>query len=52
MCPFKEFDLEKLWNESEVRGLPKYDKPVTPDFKNIKQYTRITFICDDPKVIH
>eukprot|EP00347_Sterkiella_histriomuscorum_P002427 403368194 len=51
-CPFKGFDLKKLWNESEQRGLPKFQNPVKPNFKNIKQYTRLTIICDDPKVVH
>ncbi|CDW90528.1 rnase p subunit p30 family protein [Stylonychia lemnae] len=51
-CQFKAFDLEKLWNQSEQRGLPKFDSPVIPNFDNIKQYTRLTIICDDPKVVH
>lgn len=39
MCMFKEgFDLEKLWNESESRGLPKYTggSMTQPNFKGIK----------------
>jgi hypothetical protein len=53
-CPFIPLDLEKLWIESEQRGLPKFSggTPITPNFKAIKQYTRLTLICDDPKVVH
>lgn len=52
MCPFKGFDLEKLWQESEQRGLPKYQYPVNPNFEKIKQHTRLTLICDDVKFVH
>jgi hypothetical protein len=52
MCPLKVFDLEKLWNESETRGLPHFDNPVTPNFSQIKQCTRLTFVCDDTKFVH
>lgn len=53
-CPFAGFDLEKIWNEAESRGLPKFTggTPVAPNFKNITQYTRLTLICDDAKVVH
>ena len=36
-----------------MRGLPKFSGgPITPNFKLITQHTRLTLVCDDPKVVH
>jgi hypothetical protein len=33
-CPLKGFDLERLWNESESRGLPKFTS-IQPNFAKV-----------------
>jgi len=49
---FHGFDLQQAWQENmELRGLPKFSGEksglLKPDFRKIKQFTRLTVVGDD-----